>query len=248
LTWPAGSPTACTSGSALRTATAPAPAGLHHRAGSDKPTRRHLWPCPVPRKSCSPPGRTGKTPTAAALPMLFPLIRTPDKPAILGSQTGSHRSQTSGDARQSPAPINAADRLTWPHQATCNDASTVPSKQRVAGSSPARRTQLLRSVGAISEICRGTSRRLAATTCHFRARWRAAVLAGLVLLHQLPRNADLTRRCVDVASPQRGQLSSAQLSSAQLSSAQLSSAHRRLAKTGASATDRDPIPCCRHDS
>jgi hypothetical protein len=62
-------------------------------------------------------------------------------PIILGSQTGSQQSQTSSDVRPLPTPIDAADRLIERHQATLRDASTVPSKQRVAGSSPARRTQ-----------------------------------------------------------------------------------------------------------
>jgi hypothetical protein len=41
---------------------------------------------------------------------------------------------------------------------------------------------------------------------------RAEGVAAAELLYQLPRNADLTRRCVDIASPQRGQLSPPQAS------------------------------------
>jgi hypothetical protein len=57
-----------------------------------------------------------------------------------GSQSGSHRLQTSGDAAPQPATIAAANLPVQPHWAVSADAPVVPSKQRVAGSNPARRT------------------------------------------------------------------------------------------------------------
>jgi hypothetical protein len=71
------------------------------------------------------------------------LIRTIEIPARSGSQPGSQRSQTSGDIRPLPPAVNAANRPIERRQATCGDASTVPSKERVAGSNPAGRTLLL---------------------------------------------------------------------------------------------------------
>ena len=59
-----------------------------------------------------------------------------------GSQTGSQQRQTLSDATRLPATIAAAKRLTGRHQATSRDPSTVPSKQRVAGSNPAWRASL----------------------------------------------------------------------------------------------------------
>jgi hypothetical protein len=49
---------------------------------------------------------------------------------------GSQRSQPSGDARPQPARILAVKWLIERRRATHRDASTVPSKQRVAGSNP----------------------------------------------------------------------------------------------------------------
>jgi len=57
-----------------------------------------------------------------------------------GSQTGSQQRQTLSDARRFPAIIAAAKCHNGRHQATSRDPSTVPSKQRVAGSNPAGRT------------------------------------------------------------------------------------------------------------
>ena len=59
---------------------------------------------------------------------------------IAGSQTGSHRRQTSGDARPRLAVIGAAKRPARPHRTPSRDRQNPPSKQRVAGSNPARRT------------------------------------------------------------------------------------------------------------
>jgi len=59
-----------------------------------------------------------------------------------GSQTGSQQRQTLSDATRLPATIAAAKRLTGRHRATSRDPSTVPSKQRVAGSNPAWRASL----------------------------------------------------------------------------------------------------------
>ena len=56
-----------------------------------------------------------------------------------GSQTGSQHRQTLSDARRFLAIIAAAKRRMRRHQATSRDPSTVPSKQRVAGSNPAGR-------------------------------------------------------------------------------------------------------------
>ena len=60
-----------------------------------------------------------------------------------GSQTGSQQRQTLSDATRLPAIESAAKRLIGRHQATFRDPSTVPSKQRVAGSNPAGRAALL---------------------------------------------------------------------------------------------------------
>ncbi len=57
-----------------------------------------------------------------------------------GSQLGSHQPQTLGDGLPPPATISAAKPSIKPHRATCGDPLDVPSKQRVAGSNPARRT------------------------------------------------------------------------------------------------------------
>ena len=58
---------------------------------------------------------------------------------IAGSQTGSQQSQTLSDTRPRPAKIGAARQHVRPHPAPSGDGQRVPSKQRVAGSNPARR-------------------------------------------------------------------------------------------------------------
>jgi hypothetical protein len=60
---------------------------------------------------------------------------------IEGSQPRSQRRQILGYARPQLASINAANRHVRPHLAPSADRPNVPSKQRVAGSNPARRTQ-----------------------------------------------------------------------------------------------------------
>jgi hypothetical protein len=59
---------------------------------------------------------------------------------IAGSQLGSQRRQTLGYARLQSASICAAKRHIRPHLAPSGDRPYVPSKQRDAGSNPARRT------------------------------------------------------------------------------------------------------------
>ena len=73
----------------------------------------------------------------------FSLIRTQAETERSGSQTGSQRRQRPGDARPQSARIHAVRWLIERHGATYRDASTVPSKQRVAGSNPAGRTSLV---------------------------------------------------------------------------------------------------------
>ena len=61
---------------------------------------------------------------------------------IEGSQLGSQRGQMWGYVKPQSASINAAKQRVGPHLASSGDGPTVPSKQRVAGSNPARRTNL----------------------------------------------------------------------------------------------------------
>ena len=56
-----------------------------------------------------------------------------------GSQVGSQRQQTSGDTQPQLAAIAAAKQPVRPQPAPSRDGQSVPSKQRVAGSNPARR-------------------------------------------------------------------------------------------------------------
>jgi hypothetical protein len=58
---------------------------------------------------------------------------------ITGSQLGSQRRQILGYVRPQSASVGAAKRHVRPHPASSGDGSSVPSKQRVAGSNPARR-------------------------------------------------------------------------------------------------------------
>ena len=60
---------------------------------------------------------------------------------ITGSQLGSQRCQILGYVRPQSASVGAAKRHVRPHLASSGDGSSVPSKQRVAGSNPARRAQ-----------------------------------------------------------------------------------------------------------
>jgi hypothetical protein len=101
------------------------------------------WPSPMARARQVRAEQTSKTPSAAAHPMLFSVIRTTDKRASSGSQIGSQQPQFSGNTGPWSAIINAADRPIERHQATRSNSPTVPSKQRVAGSNPAGRTSVL---------------------------------------------------------------------------------------------------------
>jgi hypothetical protein len=58
---------------------------------------------------------------------------------LSGSQSGSHQPPARGDCVPRPATISAARPSIEPYLAASTDASDVPSKQRVAGSNPARR-------------------------------------------------------------------------------------------------------------
>jgi hypothetical protein len=58
---------------------------------------------------------------------------------LAGSQLGSQRRQILGYARPQSAARSAAKRHVRPHLAFSGDGLSVPSKQRVAGSNPARR-------------------------------------------------------------------------------------------------------------
>ena len=69
-----------------------------------------------------------------------PRINAHGRDAI-GSQTGSQRRQIPGYARRQSAAISAAKQHIGPHPAMSGDVPNVPSKQRVAGSNPARRTR-----------------------------------------------------------------------------------------------------------
>jgi len=66
---------------------------------------------------------------------------------IAGSQLGSQHRQMLGYARPQSASISAAKRHIRPHLATSGDRPCVPSKQRVAGSNPARRTSQNAPIG-----------------------------------------------------------------------------------------------------
>jgi hypothetical protein len=67
----------------------------------------------------------------------------PDRPKgqASGSHSGSHRWQIPGDKGRRAQTIRPAKCLAERCQATCRDASRVPSKQRAAGSNPAGRTE-----------------------------------------------------------------------------------------------------------
>ena len=67
------------------------------------------------------------------------LAHSDDVSRIAGSQLGSQQSQMLSDARPLPASISAARWHVRLHLATSGDRQSVPSKQRVAGSNPARR-------------------------------------------------------------------------------------------------------------
>src|SRR5215475_10371929 len=58
----------------------------------------------------------------------------------LGSRLGSQRQQIQGYARPLSATISAATEHVRPHLASSGDRPQMPSKQRDAGSNPARRT------------------------------------------------------------------------------------------------------------
>src|SRR5262249_24984094 len=60
---------------------------------------------------------------------------------ITGSQLGSQRQQIQGYARPLSATISAATEHVRPHLESSGDRPQMPSKQRVAGSNPARRTR-----------------------------------------------------------------------------------------------------------
>jgi hypothetical protein len=89
--------------------------------------------------------------------MLFSLIRTPAEPTRSGSLTGSQGPQPPSDARPQPAHIRAVRWLIERHRATHRDGSTVPSKQRVAGSNPAGRTHMCSDLGKLVSLGRRPS-------------------------------------------------------------------------------------------
>jgi hypothetical protein len=68
---------------------------------------------------------------------------------ITGSQLGSQRCQILGYVRPQSASVGAAKRHVRPHPASSGDGSSVPSKQRVAGSNPARRANRKAQVNGI---------------------------------------------------------------------------------------------------
>jgi len=93
------------------------------------------------RKSRPRPGNLCRNLTTARHSLPRSIVRTlSDANESPGSQSGSQRRQIPSHTRPQRATISAGKWHIRPHLAPSGDRSIVPSKQRVAGSNPARRT------------------------------------------------------------------------------------------------------------
>jgi hypothetical protein len=87
------------------------------------------------------------------LPLAEVLISSANE--ISGSQTGSQRSQPSGDTGRRPATISPANCLFRRRQATSCDGSTGPYKQEAGDSNPPAPTRFLQLDGLFETLIEG---------------------------------------------------------------------------------------------
>ena len=100
--------------------------------------------------------------SVAKFELLFNRQKAGSRAALGGSQSGSQRAQSSGDAERRPATIAPGERHTGRHRATSGDWAELLWEQEVAGSNPAiptifRICCLLVGVNLVASYCRSTS-------------------------------------------------------------------------------------------